>query len=69
MSQRCSRICWLRASKVTNEEVSAVARDLGVSTAEVLHMEQRLNAMDSPYDMSDLDEDESHVAPAQYIDQ
>ncbi|MEE9452309.1 MAG: RNA polymerase sigma factor RpoH [Gammaproteobacteria bacterium] len=51
----------------TNEEVSAVARDLGVSAEEVLRMEQRLNAMDSPYDISDLDDDDSHTAPAQYL--
>jgi len=41
----------------TQAEVNTVARDLNVSTTEVLRMEERLNAMDSPYDLLDTDDD------------
>lgn len=51
----------------TQEEVAAVAQDLGVSEAEVLRMEQRLNAMDSPYDGPDLEE-EAYKAPARFLE-
>jgi len=63
MRQMKQRLGWL-----THEEVSAVADDLGVSREEVLVMEQRLNAMDSSYDASDSDDDDSSFkSPARYL--
>ena len=64
MRQMKQRLGWL-----THEEVGAVANDLGVSRADVLVMEQRLNAMDASYDASDSDDDELSfkVAPARYL--
>ncbi len=60
------RLGWL-----THEEVKGVAEDLGVSCEDVLVMEQRLNAMDAPYDSHDSDEDEggpsAFVSPAVYL--
>ena len=48
------------------EEVEAVAKDLGVTMQEVLLMEQRLNAMDVPFDIDESDDgDSSH--PARYL--
>jgi RNA polymerase sigma-32 factor len=47
-------LAWLSA-----EETAAVARDLGVTTAEVTEMEQRLTARDMSFDPTpDSDEDE-----------
>jgi len=52
----------------TNEEVEAVAKELGVSTVDVRVMQQRLNAMDAPYDASDSDDnDDSYKAPERYL--
>ena len=64
MSQMKKRLGWLN-----NEEVDAVAQDLGVSRAEVLVMEQRLNAMDAPYDGIDSDDDDNSykASPARYL--
>lgn len=56
------RLGWFSA-----EEVEAVARDLGVSREDVLVMEQRLNAMDSPYDAPNADTDEAFKAPEYYL--
>lgn len=63
LRQMKTRLGWF-----SNDEVDAVASDLGVSRAEVLVMEQRLNAMDTPYDspVSD-DDDESFKAPAAWL--
>ncbi|USQ14341.1 RNA polymerase sigma factor RpoH [Legionella lytica] len=63
LRQMKNRLGWF-----SNEEVEAVAKDLGVSTKDVLLMEQRLNAMDSPYDAPDADDgDEFHNAPERYL--
>jgi RNA polymerase sigma-32 factor len=64
MRQMKKRLGWL-----SNEEVNAVANDLGVSREEVLVMEQRLNAMDASYDFSDSDDDDQsyRAAPAGYL--
>lgn len=63
LRQMKNRLGWF-----SNEEVAAVAKDLGVSTDEVLVMEQRLNAMDAPYDASDADDsDDFHMAPERYL--
>lgn len=62
LRQMKTRLGWFNS-----EEVDAVANDLGVSRDEVLIMEQRLNAMDAPYDGSADDDDESYKAPAHYL--
>jgi RNA polymerase sigma-32 factor len=63
LRQMKNRLGWF-----SNEEVAAVAKDLGVSTDEVLVMEQRLNAMDAPYDAPDADDnDDFHMAPERYL--
>ncbi|WP_058533352.1 RNA polymerase sigma factor RpoH [Legionella saoudiensis] len=63
LRQMKSRLGWF-----SNEEVEAVARDLGVSTKDVLLMEQRLNAMDSPYESSsDGDDGDDFHAPERYL--
>ena len=64
MRQMKKRLGWL-----SHEEVDAVANDLGVSREEVLVMEQRLNAMDAPYDGADTDDDDTSykAVPARYL--
>ncbi|WP_133136605.1 RNA polymerase sigma factor RpoH [Legionella rowbothamii] len=62
LRQMKNRLGWF-----SNEEVEAVARDLGVSTKDVLLMEQRLNAMDSPYEASDADDGDDFHAPERYL--
>ena len=53
---------------LSGEETRAVARDLGVSPAEVTEMEQRLAARDIAFDPApDADEDESVFSPAAYL--
>lgn len=47
------RLGWL-----SHDEVDSVAEDLGVSREDVLQMEQRLNAMDTPYDAPDSDDED-----------
>jgi RNA polymerase sigma-32 factor len=55
-------LTWLSA-----EETQAVAKDLGVSTAEVTEMERRLSARDLSFDLtSENDEDDSY-GPAAYL--
>jgi RNA polymerase sigma-32 factor len=55
-------LTWLSA-----DETSAVAKDLGVSTAEVTEMERRLSARDLSFDVtSENDEDDSY-GPAAYL--
>jgi len=57
------RLGWLNA-----EEVNSVAEDLGVTPADVMVMEQRLNAMDEAYDSWDSDDDDSfRASPADYL--
>ena len=58
------RLGWL-----SHEEASAMADDLGVSTAEVLEMEKRLSANDVAFDLSaDQDDDErADFSPSQYL--
>lgn len=63
LRQMKQRLGWF-----SNEEVDAVAKDLGVSREDVLVMEQRLNVMDSPYDAPDADDnDEAYKAPERYL--
>jgi RNA polymerase sigma-32 factor len=55
-------------SWLTHEETAAVARDLGVTTAEVTEMEQRLSARDMSFDPApDGDEEEGSYSPASYL--
>ena len=63
----------LRSSKkrlgwMNQDEVNAVARDLGVSAADVMEMEKRLNARDAPYD-GPVEQDPENEAfiPAGYL--
>ncbi|MFM1886855.1 MAG: hypothetical protein RL026_2012 [Pseudomonadota bacterium] len=57
-------LSWLSA-----DETAAVARDLGVSTAEVTEMEQRLAARDLSFDPSpsDAEDEDGGYGPAQYL--
>lgn len=58
------RLGWMN-----NEEVNAVAKDLGVSAKEVLEMEKRLSAHDASFDGPVLDNDENEVyVPAGYLE-
>lgn len=63
----------LRSSKkrlgwFSHEEVEAVARDLGVSTKDVLEMESRLSGKDMGFDgYSDGDDDSDFLAPSTYL--
>jgi len=55
-------------SWLSGEETAAVARDLGVTTAEVTEMEQRLSARDMSFDPTpDGDEEEQSYSPASYL--
>ena len=56
-------LTWL-----SGEETKAVARDLGVTPAEVTEMEQRLAARDLSFDPApDADDEESTYSPATYL--
>ncbi len=56
-------LAWLSA-----DETLAVARDLGVTPAEVSQMEQRLAARDIAFDPApDLDAEDSSYSPAAYL--
>lgn len=58
------RLGWL-----TQEEVEQVAKDLGVSTKDVLEMEVRLSTQDMAFDMpSDADEEYEDTAPSEYLE-
>ncbi len=56
-----TRLGWF-----TNEEVNAVAKDLGVKPEEVLVMEQRLNAVNPSFDTPSNDEFDSY-SPAAFL--
>jgi len=56
-------LTWL-----SGEETQAIARDLGVTTAEVTEMEQRLAARDLSFDPApDTDEEEGSYSPATFL--
>ncbi|MDX1518592.1 MAG: RNA polymerase sigma factor RpoH [Gammaproteobacteria bacterium] len=58
------RLGWLN-----QEEVDAVADDLGVSSRDVLEMEKRMSAVDAAYDGSGtVDDDDSWTAPVNYLE-
>ncbi len=53
---------------LTHEETAAVARDLGVTPAEVTEMEKRLAARDMSFDPApDTDDEDGHYGPSQYL--
>lgn len=54
----------------SNEEINAVAKDLGVQPDEVREMEMRLNNADASFDAEPSDEDDEHasIAPAGYLE-
>src|SRR5258708_1341075 len=55
-------------SWLTHGETAAVARDLGVTTAEVTEMEQRLSARDMSFDPTpDGDDEDATYSPASYL--
>lgn len=58
------RLGWL-----TQDEVANVAKDLGVTTQDVLEMETRLNTHDMAFDAhSDADDDPDNFSPANYLE-
>ncbi|MBS0288957.1 MAG: RNA polymerase sigma factor RpoH [Proteobacteria bacterium] len=61
LRQAKKRLGWFSA-----EEVKAVAQDLGVSPADVVEMESRLNAHDDTFDPLS-DDDESAFSPASFL--
>jgi RNA polymerase sigma-32 factor len=55
-------LTWLSA-----EETKAVAQELGVTTAEVTEMEQRLSARDMSFDPTPESDDDDVYSPAAYL--
>jgi RNA polymerase sigma-32 factor len=55
-------LAWLTA-----EETAAVARDLGVSAAEVTEMEQRLSARDMSFDPTPESDEDEIFSPATFL--
>lgn len=55
---------------MNNDEVAAVAKELGVEEKTVRQMEGRMASVDTAFDMSHADEDDNPVAlaPAQYLE-
>ncbi|MCX4188576.1 RNA polymerase sigma factor RpoH [Methylophaga sp. OBS4] len=57
------RLGWLN-----QEEVEAVAEDLGVTPANVMEMERRLAQPDASFDMpADTDDEDNHYSPVAYL--
>jgi len=54
-------------SWLSQEETQAMARDLGVTPAEVTEMEQRLSARDLSFDPTPDSDDEDHYGPSLYL--
>ena len=58
------RLGWMN-----KDEVEAVAKDLGVTSKDVMEMEQRLNSYDASFDGAMNDEDDENIyAPAAYLE-
>jgi len=63
LRRKKKRLGWF-----SDDEVKAVAKDLGVSTKDVLQMEARLSYQDNSFDGPDDDENDNAVpSPANYI--
>jgi RNA polymerase sigma-32 factor len=56
------RLGWMN-----NEEVDAIAKDLGVTSKDVMEMEQRLSNYDASFDGASVDEEEDVYAPSAYL--
>ena len=57
-------IGWL-----TDKEAKKIAKDLDVPFREVMHMENRLNSTDTPFDLpSDEEDDEKAFSPSQFLE-
>ena len=52
----------------SHDEVQKVAKDLGVSTKEVLQMEARMSSQDQAFDLSADDDESANFSPAQYLE-
>ena len=53
---------------LTDKEAKKIATDLDVSYKEVMHMENRLNSTDTPFDLpTDEEDDEKAFSPNQYL--
>ena len=52
---------------LSNDEVNAVAEDLGVTRKDVLEMESRMTRQDLAFDEPDSDDDNITVAPVSYL--
>ena len=53
---------------LSNDEIKAVAEDLGVSEVEVRRMESRLNSRDTAFDLPNDADEETSFAPAAYLE-
>ena len=53
---------------LTEEEVEAMAKDLGVKPSEVREMEKRLSGTDMPFDPLSDSDDEASYSPSQYLE-
>ncbi len=62
MRQMKKRLGWF-----TEEEIHQVADDLGVTPKDVRVMEQRLNAMDTAFDVDESDEKSPSSVPVRYL--
>lgn len=66
LRQMKKRLGWM-----TREEVNSVAQDLGVTPKDVLHMEERLNAMDAAFDAhddTDHNSSSAYTSPENYLE-
>jgi RNA polymerase sigma-32 factor len=57
------RLGWMN-----NEEIDAIAKDLGVTSKDVMEMEQRLSNYDASFDGASVDEEEDVYAPSAYLE-
>jgi RNA polymerase sigma-32 factor len=54
---------------LTDEEAKRIAKELDVSVKEVMHMENRLNSADSPFDApTEVEDNEKAFSPSQYLE-
>ena len=54
---------------LTDEEAKRIAKELDVSVKELMHMENRLNSADSPFDApTDEEDSEKAFSPSQYLE-
>ena len=64
LRSKSKKLNWL-----SEEEIGAISKDLGVTPEEVSEMEKRLSGLDIPFDPSNDDSDnETSFAPANYLE-